>query len=375
MKTRLTAVILALMMLITLFSGCNNTPDTDGTTNAQTTENNTAAGNAVDYDAAYSAVLAGFTEVFDNTEDYIIEGTLGVVEIINLRGRNEALKSIGYTKKDINGDNVPEFIVGFIDEGNKGSEILALYTVKDEKPVFVFESITRSAYFLMNDGNLFYQGADGAARSIFASYKLSDAELICNDYWFTYEKDKTSYEIGYYHNTTGEYDKAVSEELNITEDEFFNKQSALIAKKTQTDLTPFSAVVEKQEEQTTDAKTSRVVAMFAEDAEAFDEYAVFKVDESEYSTTILFIAEGTVTDFSFLSLSIKDVDKNGRTYFDTEELYSRDVLQEGKPLEVTLTFYGDSPVYGISYKDASGATKNFTVTLSGEDGSLILSEF
>ena len=375
MKTRLTSVILALMMLITLFSGCNNTPDTDGTTNAQTTENNTAAGNAVDYDAAYSAVLAGFTEVFDNTEDYIIEGTLGVVEIINLRGRNEALESIGYTIKDINGDNVPEFIVGFIDEGNKGSEILALYTYRDNAPVFVFEGMTKSAYFLINDGNLFYQGSDGAARSIFASYKLSGAELVCNDYWFTDIKDYNSYEIGYFRNTSGKLDISVSEMLDISEDEFRAKQSALIEKKKQTDLIPFSDIVEKQEEQTTEAKSSRVVAMLAEDAEAFDEYAVFKVDESEYSTTVLFLAEGTITDFNFLSLTVTDVDDNGRASFDTEVLYSRDALQEGKPLEVTLTFYGDTPAYGISYKDVSGATKNFTVTLSGEDGSVILSEY
>ena len=375
MKTRLTAVILAIMMLITLFSGCDNTPDADGTTNAQTTENNTAAGNTVDYDAAYSDVLAGFTEVFDNTEDYIIEGTLGVVEIINLRGRNEALESIGYTIKDINGDNVPEFIVGFIDEGSKGSEILALYTYNDDAPVFVFEGMTKSAYFLMNDGNLFYQGADGAARSIFASYKLSGAELICNDYWFTDITDYNSYETGYFHNTSGKLDISVSEMLDISDDEFWAKQSALIEKKAQTDLTPFSSVAEKQDEPTTKAKASRVVAMLAEDAEAFDEYAVFKVDESEYSTMILFLAEGTITDFKFLSLTVTDVDDNGRMSFDTEVLYTLDTMHEGKPVEVTLTFYGDTPAYGISYKDASGATKNFTVTLSGEDGSPVLTEF
>lgn len=377
MKSRFFSIVLIIAVVITVFSGCNTEkPNTDDHTEKETTTNNVITDTNIDYNDIYKDIKADFISLFDNT-DKDFDGAIGVSEIINQRGKNEALDVIGYAVKDLSGDNIPEFIVGVIDEDNKGSEILALYTVKDEKPVFVFESMTRSAYFLMNDGNLFYQGSAGAAYSIFGSYAISEngAELICNDYWFTYEKDKTSYEIGYYHNTTGEYDKAVSEELNITEDEFFSKQSALIAKKTQTDLTPFSAVVEKQEEQTTDAKTSRVVAMFAEDAEAFDEYAVFKVDESEYSTTILFIAEGTVTDFSFLSLSIKDVDENGKATFDTESLYKLDTLTEEKPLEVTLTFYGDSPVYGISYKDAQGVTKNYTVTISGEDGSVILSEF
>ena len=130
-----------------------------------------------------------------------------------------------------------------------------------------------------------------------------------------------------------------------------------------------------EKESTTVAENSRVVAMFSADAEAFDEYAVFTVDESEYSTKILFMAEGTVTDFNFLSLLIKDVDENGNMTFDSQSLYSRDVLTEDKPLEVTLTFYGDTPAYGISYKDAQGITKNYTVTISGEDGAIILSEF
>lgn len=374
MQTRLAAVILTLMMLITLFSGCNNNTDTDGTTNAQSPENSTAAKNTVDYNDAYSTVLAAFADVFDNT-DSDLEGAIGVVEMINLRGRNEALDSIGYTIKDINGDNVPEFIVGFIDEGNKGSEILALYTYKNNTPVFVFEGMTKSAYFLMDDGSIFYQGADGAARSIFASYKLNGADLICNDYWFTDITDYNSYETGYFHNTSGKLDASESEKLDVSEDEFWAKQSELIEKKVQTDLTPFSSVAEKQDEPTTEAKVSRVVAMLAEDAESFDEYAVFKVDESEYSTIILFLAEGTITDFKFLSLTVTDVDDNGRMSFDTEILYTLDTMHEGKPVEVTLTFYGDTPAYGISYKDASGATKNCTVTLSGEDGSLILTEF
>ncbi len=374
MRTKLTAVILMIFILITLFCGCNNdTPDGIETTNTENTENNTKEENSVDYNDVYSDILSDFTSLFDNTDaDY--EGTMGVIEIINQRGRNEALDCIGYTIRDLNGDNVPEFIVGFIDEDSKGSEILALYTYKDNSPVFVLESTTRSAYFLMNDGNLFYQGSAGALYSIFASYALSEkAELVCNDYWFTYEKDKISYEIGYYHNTTGDFDKAVSEELNISEDEFFKKQSDLISEKAVIELTPFSTIAEK--ELTTVTEDSRVVAMFSADAEAFDEYAVFTVDESEYSTQILFLAEGKITDFNFLSLSIKDIDENGNMTFDTETLYSRDVLQEGKPLEVTLTFYGDTPAYGISYKDAHGVTKNYTVTISGEDGAVILSEF
>ena len=122
-------------------------------------------------------------------------------------------------------------------------------------------------------------------------------------------------------------------------------------------------------------KESKVTADYSANVNGYTDFIKYIVDDSEYSTKILFRAEGVVTDFRLLSLFVNDVDDNGRMTFDTESLYELPTLEENKPLEVTLTFYGDLPSYGISYKDASGATKNFTLTLSGEDGSVILSEY
>lgn len=368
MKSKLFSIILVISVFLTVLCGCNTEkPPVDDHTEKITATDNDNIGTNVDYNDIYKDIKADFVSLFDYT-DQGFNGALGVLEIIYQRGKIEALDCIGYAIKDLSGDNIPEFIVGFIDEDNKGSEILALYTVKDEKPVFVFESMTKSAHFLMNDGNLFYQGSAGAAYSIFGSFTISEngAELICNDYWFTHEKDRNSFDIGYYHNTTGEFEQSVSEELNITEDEFFKKQSSLIAEKSTIELTPFETVVEKE---------AKVIADYSENISDYSDYITYTVDDSEYSTKILFMAEGVITDFRLLSLLVNDVDDNGNMTFDTELLYELDTLEEDKPLEVTLTFYGDLPSYGISYKDAAGITKNFTVTLSGEDGSVILSEY
>ena len=122
-------------------------------------------------------------------------------------------------------------------------------------------------------------------------------------------------------------------------------------------------------------KESKVTADYSANVNEYTEFITYTVDDSEYSTKILFMAEGVVTDFRLLSLLVNNVDDNGNMTFDTESLYELDTLEEDKPLEVTLTFYGDTPAYGISYTDGSGATKNFTVILSGEDGSVILSEY
>ena len=39
------------------------------------------------------------------------------------------------------------------------------------------------------------------------------------------------------------------------------------------------------------------------------------------------------------------------------------------------TFFGDLPNNGVSYVGEDGATRNFAVNVSGEDGSLMLTEF
>lgn len=155
-------------------------------------------------------------------------------------------------------------------------------------------------------------------------------------------------------------------------------------KKTEPSETETTTVPSQEEptedtaDETTTQKTkkeSKVTANYSANVNEYTEFITYTVDDSEYSTKILFTAEGEVTDFRLLSLFVNNVDDNGNMTFDTESLYELPTLEEDKPLEVTLTFYGDLPSYGISYKDASGTTKNFTLTLSGEDGSVILSEY
>ena len=153
-------------------------------------------------------------------------------------------------------------------------------------------------------------------------------------------------------------------------------------KKTEPSETETTTVQAETTEDTADETTtqkikkeSEVSADYSANVNGYTDFIKYIVDDSEYSTKILFTAEGEVTDFRLLSLFVNDVDDNGKMTFDTESLYELPTLEEDKPLEVTLTFYGDTPAYGISYKDGSGATKNFTVTLSGEDGSVILSEY
>ena len=76
---------------------------------------------------------------------------------------------------------------------------------------------------MLEDGTFFNEGSAGAIYKIFEHVKLEpDAtEVSYIDYYFSYEKDASMEEIGYYHNETGEWDPNVSEEM--TEDAFWEK--------------------------------------------------------------------------------------------------------------------------------------------------------
>ena len=102
------------------------------------------------------------------------------------------------------------------------NELYAGYTLAGDTPVLLFEGSARSAYSLMEVGRLFYYGSGGAMYSIFGEAAVNDDNGVeWVDYYFTYETDEAMTEIGFYHNTDGKWDPAVSERLDTDEDAFF----------------------------------------------------------------------------------------------------------------------------------------------------------
>ena len=60
--------------------------------------------------------------------------------------------------------------------------------------------------------------------------------------------------------------------------------------------------------------------------------------------------------------------------FSTEELYELEKFEPDKPLLVNMTFGEIFPTYGFTFKNADGIFKTYGINLSGQDGSVILSE-
>lgn len=186
-----------------------------------------------DYNSIYSELINHFYEViciYTDDVDYIPEdGESGVIEYTRNVGQDEALKHIGYAIEDISGDGVPELLVGLIEDtqDNMGVEVFAIYTCVEGKPTFTLEGWSRNAYFLMYDNGLFNTGSGGAMYTMFGIYRLTEdgTALDCESYYFTQEKDESFEEILYFTNTTGEWDKNVSEE--ISEEEFWGAYAEL----------------------------------------------------------------------------------------------------------------------------------------------------
>lgn len=183
----------------------------------------------VDYTEKYEDILAEtyyFIKNVESVDDYD-EGMGGIWESAFSLG-DEALDEIGYTFKDLNGDGVSELIIGAFnkeDYAYTANEIYAVYTLKNDVPALVLEGRSRSAYSLKEDGSFYYHGSNGAAYSIFGIYYINeDGEAVSNDFYFTYPDDNNPEIIGLYHNETGAYSEEDSELLDITLDEFWEKE-------------------------------------------------------------------------------------------------------------------------------------------------------
>ena len=104
-----------------------------------------------------------------------------------------------------------------------------------------------------------------------------------------------------------------------------------------------------------------------------EEFLEFQEEPTGYEVQVIFATDRPVTDFRFLALTPREAGK--ALAWDTETLYTLEVFSPQVPLVVTTTFAGDLPGRGISYTDTDGTLRQYALSLSGKDGSLLLEEF
>ncbi|MEA4911954.1 MAG: hypothetical protein VB092_04980 [Oscillospiraceae bacterium] len=112
---------------------------------------------------------------------------------------------------------------------------------------------------------------------------------------------------------------------------------------------------------------------FLAQTDAYEEFIVPGDEDSEYLVRAVLSVNVAVRDFRVVGLALEPQGDTLR-FRETQELYALDVLTPEKPLVLGLVFYGDTPSVGVSYTDENGETRILAVCMSGEDGSLLLSE-
>ncbi|MBO5247289.1 MAG: hypothetical protein J6B28_08540 [Eubacterium sp.] len=187
----------------------------------------------------YEAVAARSERLLD------IDGMTGVHEVTRGMSAREALKNIGYHIEDLNGDRIPELVIGYIADANAtetyGSSIYTVYTCDGETPKSLLDAFSRDRYDWMGGARFLNSGSGGAMYEINAIYELKpqSTELACEDFYFTHEKDGNYEDIRVYYNTTGEWDVAASQEQEMSVDEFWGFTEQRSKQVQQIELTPF----------------------------------------------------------------------------------------------------------------------------------------
>lgn len=329
----------------------------------------------------YSALLDEFYHIIsDYSEDLFLnyegEDKLGLLERLRFYEPGDYSEQFGYVIEDFSGDGIPELIISDLEVDETGQyqsrSILNLYSIADNQVNSIIESFTRDRHYHLGDGKFYNEGSAGAMYYIMSVYKLSrdgqNTEEI--DFYFTNLKEGTD-EMGYYHNKVGTLDLQVSEELKISEEEFWDIGKKLFA---QTQPMKFQSFADYYPGKHSSLPLGIAYSKKSELDYDFD-YDSFRVEDEKYPVKATLYAKKNYTDFKVLELSYEDVDAQGNPKFKSKVVYETPEFPAARPFLLGLEFLGDMPSNGISFVDEKGKTRKFMIYQSGKDGSLIISEF
>ena len=128
--------------------------------------------------------------------------------------------------------------------------------------------------------------------------------------------------------------------------------------------------------ETTAPQPANLSVSLADGASALPDGVHVTADAGEPAAHLVFKTDREVRSVQVLSLFMTDYDENtGKPVYDVKTVKTLDALTPQMPLIVTTVFYGDLPNNGIAYTDSDGSVHRFAVEMSGEDGSVFLSEF
>ena len=184
-----------------------------------------------------AAMPEEYREILDNLYEYLSDDTLdmdrlkygdetGILESSMFHSNVGPLNYMGYTLMDLDGNGTDELIITEESEEDEfASRILQMYTAEGDDAVFLTAGWARNRWFVLPDHRLYNQGSNGAAYSSFGTYHVGGEDglsLVLDEYYFSdYAEYENPDSWGWFTNTTGEWDLAKSEPVDMTEEELY----------------------------------------------------------------------------------------------------------------------------------------------------------
>lgn len=334
---------------------------------------------ATDYLKNYAFIMDGIYDyAVKGLDDKLVnEGTGGIREVVEVN-KEKSGAIIGYTLQDLNGDAVPELVLGYAKDkqgaGYYGSDIYAVYTLVNNKPLRAFEGSLKNRLTFLRDDRLFLQATSSAVNHMFGAYVLAPTgEPACIDYYFSSFDEQNPAQPGFYHNTDGRQDKQASEKLNVTAEEFFLRSEIYTREAAQMEFIP----LKNYPKQGAKGLAYQYLKMEWLKTSDVDSKKCEKVTlpNAAPEMQVVFKSDKPLVNFKVLGLELQNITEQGQVHYKTKQVYSKDMLLAGEPLLLELGYTETAPVNGISFEDDLGRTRQFALGVSGVDGSLFLNEF
>lgn len=333
----------------------------------------------------YKDVLDYYYKIVSLSDDNMdIDLGVGVQEAANGLGKEKALKQIGYLIKDITGDNIPELLIGTIGKNFeefsscKGNEIYEIYTLVNNKPQIVVEGWGRNSICTISENLFVNSGSGGAANSLVGKFSLTSngQEKSWSDFYYSYPDENDFEIVNFYKNkNSDEMDPSTSTKININFDQFekigeaWYKQTA-----------PINGFISFEKYNSNSSTTNNSESLISvkeapKDLTTLGSFEYVNLANTTPVLNLLFNTTTNISDFRILNLKFVDVDENGKVKYEITPIKTYEQLSSNKNIVVSINMIGSIPNNGISFKSLGGKEYRYSVSQSGQDGSIILTEF
>jgi len=279
----------------------------------------------------------------------------------------DPLCMVGYTIEDLSGDGLPELIITDVNDYDKGKTVFAIYTIKDDEIYNTVVGWGRSQNAMIGDGEMYFYGANGATEAAFGTYHLSldGTEVIYDTFYFSTDNMATG-KMEYYFSESGKWDPAVSEKLEVEDEDFWQLLTDLENGLLDIEVTPFYRLTTSFGPMAGSAVYLEYASDSDEDVDSLDRY---ETCDDEYALDIVVTPVDDISDFTFHTVEYGE-DNGGEAEFTTTPVMEIGDLEAYKAIVITAAFPGSMPSCAISYTQSDGTERMLLLSMSGMDGSL-----